>query len=296
MSLPRIAHMSFSATTFMKWGSLLIIGFALFLGTWGAISDAAGPVSRWILRYVSYLDRRLRLMFIFKPTGKVIVSAQAAVLFLYITISVLFGIPYWGVGLLLVLAGPALYVEQERRKRLEAIEFQVDNFVLALANALKTTPSIGGALNSVVSVVAEPIRSEIEMVTKEMKVGSTLDQALLHMAARIGSRSVDTALSAVLIGRTVGGNLPRVLETTAGSLREMQRLEGVIRSKTADGRMQLYVIGAMPAVLVVLMNVVWPGYFNPLTDNIIGYVIVVGVVIMWASAIVVARKVLAVDI
>ena len=79
--------MSFSATTFMKWGSLLIIGFALFLGTWGAISDAAGPVSRWILRYVSYLDRRLRLMFIFKPTGKVIVSAQAAVLFLYITIS-----------------------------------------------------------------------------------------------------------------------------------------------------------------------------------------------------------------
>ena len=109
-------------------------------------------------------------------------------------------------------------------------------------------------------------------------------------------RSVDTALSAVLIGRTVGGNLPRVLETTAGSLREMQRLEGVIRSKTADGRMQLYVIGAMPAVLVVLMNVVWPGYFNPLTDNIIGYVIVVGVVIMWASAIVVARKVLAVDI
>jgi tight adherence protein B len=116
------------------------------------------------------------------------------------------------------------------------------------------------------------------------------------MAARIGSRSVDTALSAVLIGRTVGGNLPRVLETTAGSLREMQRLEGVIRSKTADGRMQLYVIGAMPAVLVLLMNVVWPGYFNPLTDNAIGYVIVVGVIIMWASAIVVARKVLAVDI
>jgi tight adherence protein B len=235
-------------------------------------------------------------MFIFNPTGKLIVSVQATVFFLYIAISVLFGIPYWPVGLLFILAGPALYVEQERRKRLEAIEFQVDNFVLALANALKTTPSIGGALNSVVTVVAEPIRSEVEMVTKEMKVGSTLDQSLLHMAARIGSRSVDTALSAVLIGRTVGGNLPRVLETTAGSLREMQRLEGVIRSKTADGRMQLWVIGAMPAVLLVLMNVVWPGYFAPLTDNFFGYVVVVGVVVFWGSAIVVARKVLAVDI
>lgn len=295
MSIPHVA-LSFSATTAMKWGSIFVVGFALFLGTWGAISDAAGPVSRWILRYISYLDRRLRLMFIFKPTGKVIVSVQATVLFLFISISVLFGIPYWPLGVVLILVGPVGYVEQERRKRLAAIEFQVDNFVLALANALKTTPSIGGALNSVVAVVAEPIRSEVEMVTKEMKVGSTLDQALLHMAARIGSRSVDTALSAVLIGRTVGGNLPRVLETTAGSLREMQRLEGVIRSKTADGRMQLWVIGAMPAVLVVLMNIVWPGYFTPLTDNFFGYVIVVGVVIMWASAIVVARKVLAVDI
>ncbi len=295
MSVPHVA-LSFSATTAMRWGSVFVVGFALFLGTWGAISDAGGPASRSVLRYISYLDRRLRLMFIFKPTGKVIVSVQATVLFLYIATSVLFGIPYWPLGVVVILVLPVAYVEQERRKRLAAIEFQVDNFVLALANALKTTPSIGGALNSVVAVVAEPIRSEVEMVTKEMKVGSTLDQALLHMAARIGSRSVDTALSAVLIGRTVGGNLPRVLETTAGSLREMQRLEGVIRSKTADGRMQLWVIGAMPAVLVVLMNVVWPGYFAPLTDNFFGYVIVVGVVVMWASAIVVARKVLAVDI
>ena len=45
-------------------------------------------------------------------------------------------------------------------------------------------------------------------------------------------------------GRQVGGNLPKVLETTAHTLREMKRLEGVIRTKTADGRMQLWVIGA----------------------------------------------------
>jgi hypothetical protein len=80
------------------------------------------------------------------------------------------------------------------------------------------------------------MRQEVDLALKEMKVGSTLDQALLHMAARVGSRQLDSALSSILIGRQVGGNLPRVLETTAGTLREMRRLEGVVRTKTAGAR------------------------------------------------------------
>src|SRR4029078_11584582 len=91
------------------------------------------------------------------------------------------------------------------------------------------------AFNSVVTVIDDPIRSEVDLALKEMKVGSTLDQALLHMASRVGSRQLHYALSSILIGRQVGGNLPKVLETTATTLREMKRLEGVVRTKTAQG-------------------------------------------------------------
>ena len=79
-----------------------------------------------------------------------------------------------------------------------------------------------------------PLKEEVELATKEMRVGSSLDQALLNMAGRVGSRQLDSALSAVLIGRQIGGDLPHILETTASTLREMARLEAVVRIQ--DGR------------------------------------------------------------
>ena len=129
-----------------------------------------------------------------------------------------------------------------------------------------------------------------------MKVGSTLDQALLHMASRVGSRQLDSALSSILIGRQVGGNLPKVLETTALTLREMRRLEGVVRTKTAEGKAQLWVIGLMPFGLLLGLNFMWPGYFAPLTQSLTGYLITIGCTACWVAAIFLARKVLNVDI
>ena len=174
-------------------------------------------------------------------------------------------------------------------------------FALAfVAQVLRITvpyllPSIGAAFNSVVIVVEDPIRKEIDLAIKEMKVGSSLDQALLHMAARVGSRQLDSALSSILIGRQVGGNLPKVLETTAHTLREMKRLEGVIRTKTADGRMQMWVIALMPLVFILILSQMFVGYFIPLTTSVTGYVIITMISLAWVSSLILARKVLQVD-
>ncbi|MBX3252394.1 MAG: type II secretion system F family protein, partial [Myxococcales bacterium] len=111
-----------------------------------------------------------------------------------------------------------------------------------------------------------------------------------------GSRQLDSALSSILIGRQVGGNLPKVLETTAGTLREMRRLEGVVRTKTAEGKAQLWVIALMPFGLLLGLNVLWPGYFDPLTKSLVGYLIIIGCTSCWVASIVLARKVLNVDI
>jgi tight adherence protein B len=116
------------------------------------------------------------------------------------------------------------------------------------------------------------------------------------MSARSGSRAVESALSAVLIGIQVGGNLPTVLENTALTIREMNRLEGVVKTKTSEGRAQLWVLACFPFVLLGAFNWVQPGYFDPLQDSIVGYIIVSIATGFWIGALLVARKVLAVDV
>lgn len=283
-------------TNTLRWTSIGVISFSLFAMVWAAASDTSGFIYRYSARYVASLDRKLRPMFIFTPNGKQIAYGQCGVAFLVLACHALFTIEYWWGILMLIAIAPTVRIEMMRRSRVEAIEMQLDSFILALANALKSTPSIGAAFNSVVSVVAEPIKAEIDLATKEMKVGSTLDQALLHMASRVGSRQLDSALSSILIGRQVGGNLPKVLETTANTLREMRRLEGVVRTKTAEGKAQLWVIALLPFGMLVGLNVMFPGYFIPLTSSIIGYLVMAFCTTCWVTSIVLARKILNVDI
>lgn len=278
----------------LRWSSVGVIGFALFVGTWSMVADEQGLPYRYWARYTAMLDRRLRTLFIFTP-GRLIAIGQLAAMFVIFAANLTFDLPLWWLGMIIAAVGPVIYLESERRKRVTLIEDQLDNFMLSLANALKSTPSIGAAFNSVVTVIEDPMQKEVDLAIKEMKVGSTLDQALLHMAARVGSRQLDSALSSILIGRQVGGNLPKVLETTAQTLREMKRLEGVIRTKTADGRMQMWVIGAFPAIVVVLFSWAWPGYFTPLTTSFTGYFLIGLISVAWVSSLLLARKVLAVD-
>lgn len=279
----------------LRWGSLVLLTLAIVLVTWHVVSDEAGLPYRYWARYIGSLERKLRSMFVFTP-GRLIGIGQFCVAFVILAATLLFDLPMWWALLVVTAIGPTIYIEAERRKRVALIEDQLDSFMLALANALKSTPSIGAAFSSVVTVIEDPIRQEVDLAIKEMKVGSTLDQALLHMAGRVGSRQLDSALSAILIGQRIGGNLPRVLESTSHTLREMKRLDGVIRTKTADGRMQMWVIGGMPLVFLVGLGTMWPGYFEPLTQSFTGYVLIAGISVCWVVALVIARKVLAVDI
>lgn len=279
----------------LRLGGIALTTIGVFLGTWTAISNTGGALWRYWSRYISFLERKLRMQFIWTK-GSHIAIGQIVALFVLAFVHVLVEVPFVWAVVLVILVGPAVYVERLRRERVEQLEKQLDGFITALANALKTTPSIGAAFASVVLVVQDPIRQEIELALKEMKVGSTLDQALLHMAGRIESRQFDTALSAVLIGRQVGGNLPKVLETTASTLREMSRLEGVVRTKTAEGKMQLWVLALLPVGLVWGLGQVWKGYFNVLLESAAGYVVIFVCATAWISAIVLARKILNVDI
>jgi tight adherence protein B len=206
------------------------------------------------------------------------------------------GLDLWWVLVVLVAIGPPVYIERMRKKRVDLIEGQLDTFLTALANALKAVPSIGNAFVSIQPLLPPPIQTEVELACKEMRVGSTLDQALLNMGGRVGSRQLDSALSSILIGRQVGGDMPRILETTAQTMREMARLEGVVQTKTAEGKAQLWVLAVVPFALTAMLNWMQPGFFEPLQSSFVGWVICAIAGICWLASLLLARRVLTVDV
>jgi tight adherence protein B len=274
-------------------GVLAVATGAALIGASLGASDSA--LARAHARYVAKLNASLRLLFLPESGAKVVVG-QALAAGLLVTAQIMAHVPYLPVWMAAVVFGPKLYLARARQKRIALLELQVDGFVLSFANALKTVPSPAAALETVVTVLPQPTRQEIEHVLKEMRVGSTLDQALVAMSARLKSKPLDTAFSAVLIGLKVGGNLPLVLERTAGAIREMGRLHGVIRAKTGEGRMQLWVLAFFPLAVVLMFNAIQDGYFEPLQETFVGQLAAGVAGALWIASLLVARKVLTVDI
>jgi tight adherence protein B len=281
--------------TFAKLGIALLLGAAVFLAVLASLLDQQGPLARGFRRYAGYLDALLRGLFL-PATGAKLASWQIGAVLGAVALVLLLELDFWYVWVGGALAGPTIYLERKKRQRRQELEKQLDAFVLALANALKSIPSVNAAFQSVAETSSSPIKEEIELCIREMRIGCTLDEALLHMAARVGSQRLDSVLAAVILGRQIGGNLPRVLESTASSIREISRLEGVLRTKTSEAKMQLYVIGAAPFVLVLALSQMSPGYFDPLQQSPLGYAIGMGAIGSWLLALYLARQVLSVSL
>ena len=100
----------------------------------------------------------------------------------------------------------------------------------------------------------------------------------------------------ILIGRQVGGNLADILETNSASIREMARIQGVIRSKTAESKGQLWVLGLAPPVIFLAFDALQPGYFNPLTESGAGTAVLVVALLLWVASLLAAKQILIVDV
>lgn len=279
----------------LKWGAATLFALAAAFGVFGIAQDRQSLPYRYWALYVAYLERSLRSMFIMTP-GHFIALAQLAGVAIGVGLGVSTRDPLGYSLIPLSMVGPILVIRHLRRRRMKLIESKLDGFILALANALKATPSLGNALAYVEPLMAAPLNEEIRLALKEMRVGTTLEQALLNVSARIQSVELDATLTGLLIARQVGGDLPKILETTAGTLREMTRLAGVVRTKTAEGKMQLFVVALFPVALLFGFDTLSPGYFSPLTEQPAGFFIIGICAVLWLVALGVARKVLAVEL
>jgi tight adherence protein B len=112
----------------------------------------------------------------------------------------------------------------------------------------------------------------------------------------VHSPVVTAAIATLRVARNTGGNLNRALERAAASLRELARLAGVVRTKTAEGRAQTLVIAGIPVPLVWGLQRMDPDFLTPVWSTPTGHVVLAGAIALWAVAVLLARAIIEVDV
>ena len=236
-----------------------------------SIEDPRGAIRRFAAGYVAKIDVQQKSMFQ-NPTGAKIGWTQVAIIFV---LAAVYGVLPADILILVavgVAIGPPLAIRSQLAKRRAKIDDQAHGFALALANALKATASIGDAMRGATDVTAAPLKQELQTVLRQVGVGSTMEEALLALSTRVQSTALDVVVSALLIGRQTGGDLPRILEGTASSLRDLKRLEGLTDKVTRSAKQSLGVSAAVTAGIAIMLPRMFPGFLDPLRTTLKGQI------------------------
>jgi tight adherence protein B len=125
-------------------------------------------------------------------------------------------------------------------------EERLADFLTIIASGLRAGLSFAQAVESAVGDGSGEVERQIRRALAEVQVGSTLDAALMRVAKKMDSDDLSWTIAALRIQREVGGNLSKILDTAAVTIRNRAELKREIRTLSAEGRMSAYVLVALP--------------------------------------------------
>ena len=279
------------------WLALVLAFISGFMLVWAGGDWIGNRLAAEKGMYERVVGKELHRLFLgITPQEFVIYHAAffiGSILFLGIAMNWFFGIFFGG---LLGIFAPRLYLRSKWSARLERINEQVEEAMTYMANSFKANPSLPEAMQDVCNAMGPPISQEFGVLLKEYRLGTPLDQALINLQRRVPARNLELAIAALVIGRTVGGNIPSILDEIASTIRESYRLERMIDTQTSQGRMQAWVMGAMPAGVIGMFYLMDPDLIAPLFSGLLGYMILGGAAVLNIIGVALILKIVAIDV
>ena len=172
--------------------------------------------------------------------------------------------------MLAAAAAPIVRLRIKRARRLKQFDNALPTAIELLTRALRAGHSIISAIEMIAEQSSGPLATEFAAVFQQQKFGIPFRDALLEMGDRVPSRDLHFLITAVLVQRETGGDLTEILDRAAAVIRERISIQGEVRVHTAQGRLTGWILGALPIVMLVLLNFVSPGYSSILFHDPLG--------------------------
>jgi tight adherence protein B len=206
--------------------------------------------------------------------------------------NVLFG---WA-GALVGFFVPYAYASHMRTKRFAKFEEKFPEAIDTLARAVRAGHAFTTALEMIANEVSEPVAGEFRQLYEEQKFGLPVRDALLNLADRIPLVDIKFFVTAVMLQRETGGNLAEILDNLSYVIRERFKILRQVRVHTAQGRLTMVLLMALPPTIVVVMLILNPGFIQPLFADPIGHALIVGGITLQTIGYFVIRRIIRIQV
>ncbi|WP_102222592.1 type II secretion system F family protein [Acidimangrovimonas sediminis] len=175
--------------------------------------------------------------------------------------------------------GVYMWVAQKAKKRISLLEEQLPDAVELMVRSLRVGHPFSAAVGIVAREIADPLGSEMGMISDEAAYGRDISDSLKELAERVDMQDLRFLAVAVTIQQTSGGNLAEILEGLAKVIRARFKLFRRVRAITAEAKWSGMFLSGFPIGAIVMINVLQPHYYDEVmkTPYFIPACLVVGV-------------------
>lgn len=180
----------------------------------------------------------------------------------------------------LSLIGLFMAVRMRLRKRFKQIRYQLPGVIELVATSLRSGMSIRASLHQVSRQSPQPIAKELAVLERMQKIGIPLDVAIVDWAKRVPLDEIQLLGFTISVSAASGGGLSDSLDRLAHACRQRLILEEKVDALTAQGRLQAWVMVALPMLLAGALTVIDPASMAPLWSTGGGHAVLVVIALL----------------
>jgi tight adherence protein B len=231
-----------------------------------------------------FLNKRV-LLFLFP------ISALAAGALAYIISG------QWWLGLVFLAVGaiiPGWLINMMDKRRRAKFILQLVDGLMVMNSCLKGGLTLVQSFEILSEEMSSPLSNEIALLNREIKVGVTLEEALLRLEKRMPSEEMTLITSAILVARETGGDLTKVFSRLVETIRDRIKLREMVTTLTLQARLQSIIISMLGPVFFVVVRKIRPDHFDIMWRDDLGRIflfIAIGLQILGIILIIIFGKI-----
>lgn len=251
-------------------------------------------LGRWLAGTAKGISfRKLCLQAALPWSAQSVLSTLVLAMLITLGLALLAGLhPATAIGcMLLVGMVPLGVIVSMRNQRMQKFNLQLPEVFELLSQSLRAGHALPAGVQLVAEQLADPAGAEFARVQAEQDLGRRLEDALDSLAERVDLLDVRMFVTAIHIQRQTGGDLTEVMDKLGAVIRDRIRMLNQIKALTAEGRLSGWILAALPAVLLLIINVLNPEYMSALWSGPEGRLVMASAVCMQVMGMLIIRKI-----
>lgn len=201
-----------------------------------------------------------------------------------------------GMGAVLGFMVPDWWVRMARAQRKRKFQAQLVDALFILSSSLRAGLSLTQAFEQLEVEMPPPASQEFSLVMKAYRLGCAFEDALQGLNNRMPCDELNLITTTVMVARETGGNITGILGQLIATIREKKKLKEKVQTLTVQGRLQAYIMSALPLLFASFIRISNPGYFKVMLEEPVGHAAMAVAVVLWFVGIVLVVRISKVEV